>query len=251
MIEARWLFILERNLKVKLADSTPEIEKILVSRDVIFEETRAWNWDIQQQNNSCDRGSFTVFGTGSTGESKNTTDEDSSSYNGSNSGNAGERSASPSVPSMSSTVSPDSGNQSWSETSSNNSDKPRKFRLLEEIYNETKVVELEEEVLLCGIEEPGNYEQAVKEKAWDQAMKNEMAGTEKNNTWKLEKLPSGHKPISLKWVFKLKRDNNGEVIKHKARLVVKGYVQKQGIDFEEVFAPVTRLETVRLLLALA
>ncbi|KAL8116457.1 hypothetical protein AgCh_022817 [Apium graveolens] len=68
---------------------------------------------------------------------------------------------------------------------------------------------------------------------------------------KVTKLPSGKKPIRLKLVDKLKRDSNGEVVKHKARLVAKGYVQKKGIDFEEVFAPVTRLETVRLLLAVA
>lgn len=52
-------------------------------------------------------------------------------------------------------------------------------------------------------------------------------------------------------MFKLKRDTNGEIMNHKAWLVVKGYVQKHDIDFEEVFAPVTRLETVRLLLELA
>lgn len=55
----------------------------------------------------------------------------------------------------------------------------------------------------------------------------------------------------LEWVYKMKKNAEGEVIKHKARLLAKGYVQKQGIDFEEAFAPVTRLETVRLLLALA
>lgn len=64
-------------------------------------------------------------------------------------------------------------------------------------------------------------------------------------------LPSGLKAIGLKWVYKLKRDTNGQIIKYKARLVTKGYIQKQGIDFEEIFAPVTRLKTVRLLLALA
>jgi hypothetical protein len=64
-------------------------------------------------------------------------------------------------------------------------------------------------------------------------------------------LPRGHRPIGVKWVFKLKRDELGEVIKHKARLVAKGYVQRQGIDFEEVFAPVARMESVRVLLCLA
>ncbi|KAL8109176.1 hypothetical protein AgCh_025316 [Apium graveolens] len=74
---------------------------------------------------------------------------------------------------------------------------------------------------------------------------------EKNQTWTLTKLPTCQKPIDLKWVFKIKKDQNGEVTNHKARLVAKGYVQRQRVDYDEVFAPVTRLETVRLLLALA
>jgi hypothetical protein len=57
--------------------------------------------------------------------------------------------------------------------------------------------------------------------------------------------------IGLKWVFKLKRNEEGQVVKHKAHLVTKGYVQKEGIDFNEVFVPVARLESVRLLLAIA
>jgi hypothetical protein len=55
----------------------------------------------------------------------------------------------------------------------------------------------------------------------------------------------------LKWVFKVKRDPGGNVIKHKARLVAKGYAQRQGVDFDEVFAPVARMDTVCTLLALA
>lgn len=78
----------------------------------------------------------------------------------------------------------------------------------------------------------------------------EIEAIEKNGTWALTDLPSGHRAINLKWVYKVKRDTRGEIIKHKARLVAKGYVQQYGIDFEVVFAPVTRLETVRLLLAL-
>ncbi|GJT41838.1 ribonuclease H-like domain, reverse transcriptase, RNA-dependent DNA polymerase [Tanacetum coccineum] len=63
-------------------------------------------------------------------------------------------------------------------------------------------------------------------------------------------LPKGHKAIGLKWAFKTKKDANGNIIKHKARLVAKGYIQQHGIDFEEVFAPVARMETIRLLLAI-
>ena len=82
-------------------------------------------------------------------------------------------------------------------------------------------------------------------------MDKEMQSIERNKTWELVKLPVGKKPIGLKWVFKLKRNSNSEVVKYKARLVAKGFVQKYGIDFEEVFAPVARLDTVRVLLAFA
>ena len=64
-------------------------------------------------------------------------------------------------------------------------------------------------------------------------------------------MPPGHRAIGLKWVFKLKRNEEGEVVKHKARLVVKDFVKKQGVAFEELFAPMARLEPVRLLLAIA
>ena len=59
------------------------------------------------------------------------------------------------------------------------------------------------------------------------------------------------KPIGLKWVFKLKRNSDGSINKYKGRLVAKGYVQKYGVDFEEAFAPVARIETIRLLIDLA
>lgn len=82
-------------------------------------------------------------------------------------------------------------------------------------------------------------------------MESEIQFITKNKTWELVKLPAGHRPIGLKWVYKLKKNADGEVVKHKAKLVAKGYVQKQGIDFEEVFALVARLDTVRLILAVA
>jgi hypothetical protein len=64
-------------------------------------------------------------------------------------------------------------------------------------------------------------------------------------------LPAGTKPIGLKWVYKVKRDEQGVIVKYKAHLVAKGYVQRPGIDFDEVYAPVARLGSVRLLLAVA
>jgi hypothetical protein len=82
-------------------------------------------------------------------------------------------------------------------------------------------------------------------------MLEEMGSIEHNQTWSLVNLPARQHAIGLKWVFKVKKDERGNVTKHKARLVAKGYVQRHGIDYEEVFAPVARMESVRVLLAVA
>lgn len=82
-------------------------------------------------------------------------------------------------------------------------------------------------------------------------MQAEIEAVEKNGTWELTKLPKGREAIDLKWIYKIKRDADGNITKHKARIVAKGYVQKKGVDFDEVFAPVTRIEMIRFLLALA
>jgi hypothetical protein len=82
-------------------------------------------------------------------------------------------------------------------------------------------------------------------------MKAEMDAVEKNRTWELADLPRGHHAITLKGVFKLKRDEVDAIIKHKARLMARGFLQQEGIDFDDAFAPTARMESVRLLLALA
>ncbi|KAD4179957.1 hypothetical protein E3N88_28548 [Mikania micrantha] len=123
------------------------------------------------------------------------------------------------------------------------------FRSLDNVYERAPKIETTE--LLFTEEEPQNYKEASVDKKWIEAMQAEIDSINKNNTWNLTDLPSNHKAIGLKWVFKTKRDASGNIIKHKARLVAKGYVQQHGIDFDEVFAPVARIETVCLILALA
>lgn len=81
-------------------------------------------------------------------------------------------------------------------------------------------------------------------------MKEEMKAIERNQTWQLVELPSGKHVVDLKWIFKSKYDADGVLHKRKARLVAKGYTQREGVDFDEVFAPVARMETIRILLAL-
>jgi hypothetical protein len=82
-------------------------------------------------------------------------------------------------------------------------------------------------------------------------MEEELNSILSNQTWEPAELPKDHNAIGLKWVFKVKKDPAGNIVKHKARLVAKGYAQIQGVDYDEVFAPVARLETVRVLIALA
>ena len=110
---------------------------------------------------------------------------------------------------------------------------------------------VDEDLLLAVGEELATFEEARREECWRQAMKEEMSSIEQNRTWKLVNLPHGHWPIGLKWVFKVKRDEVGAIVKHKARLVAKGYVQQEGVDFDEVFALVARMESICKLLAVA
>ncbi|KAL1453611.1 hypothetical protein WDU94_009938 [Cyamophila willieti] len=86
---------------------------------------------------------------------------------------------------------------------------------------------------------------------WQQAMKDEVSCHIKNKTFEICDVPPGKKPVKSKWVFKTKYNVDGTLNKYKARLVAKGYSQQEGIDYEEVFAPVVRHTSIRLLLALA
>ena len=76
----------------------------------------------------------------------------------------------------------------------------------------------------------------------------EMDALKKNEAWDLVELPAGRKPVGSKWVFKKKLNAAGKVEKYKARLVAKGYSQIEGIDFGEIFSPVSKLTSIRFLL---
>lgn len=99
--------------------------------------------------------------------------------------------------------------------------------------------------------DPVRFEDAAQDPKWQKAMDEEIAAIKKNQTWELTDLPMGHKAIGVKWVYKTKLNKEGKVDKYKARLIVKGYKQEYGVDYQEVFAPVARHDTIRLVLALA
>ena len=79
---------------------------------------------------------------------------------------------------------------------------------------------------------------------WRQAMLEEMKAIDENEIWGLIDPPRGCRPIGLKWVYKVKQDEHDAIVKHKARLITQGFVQHEGIDFEEVFALVARMESI-------
>lgn len=108
-----------------------------------------------------------------------------------------------------------------------------------------------ENFALMIISDPTSFGEAAKLQRWREAMNAEIQSIEKNQTWSLTTLPTGAKAIGVKWIYKTKLNELGDVDKFKARLVVKGYAQEYGVDYTEVFAPVARMDTVRMIIALA
>ena len=102
--------------------------------------------------------------------------------------------------------------------------------------------------------EPKTFKQAMNSRnamQWKCAMEEELEAINENKTWELSDLPMGRRAIGSRWVFKEKRDGNGRTVRYKARLVAQGFSQKYGVDYDEVFAPVARQTTMRLLLSIA
>ncbi|PWA54556.1 ribonuclease H-like domain, Reverse transcriptase, RNA-dependent DNA polymerase [Artemisia annua] len=250
----------------------PTTQKICVSRDVKFKEDEAWDWkDYMSEhiNNEPEWIDFKIENLETTDEHHDLdiqpNDEDNNFPNNdddyttstTNSPSQSQTLHTPStissrvnsqvtpINSIQSTYQSDSGSTSTTTSHSRYDHSPvRGFRTMEDLFENT-------ERLLLVEDEPKNYKEASTDQKWIEAMKVELDSINRNNTWELTTLPKGHKAIGLKWVFKTKKDANGNIVKHKARLVAKGYIQEHGIDFEEVFAPVARMETIRLLLAIA
>ncbi|KAG8481238.1 hypothetical protein CXB51_026069 [Gossypium anomalum] len=172
----------------------PSTRKILVSRDIRFDEKKIWNWD------SSNASQF---------------EEDSAE------GNLELIKSEPS--------------------NGNIDDLPvRGTRSIADVYQRCNVA----------IVEPSSYEEAARDMNWKKTIEEEMDMIQKNQTWDLVER-SEKKVIGVRWVFRAKFNTDGSLNKHKARLVVKGYCQQYGVDFEETFAPVARLDTIKLLFSLA
>ena len=102
------------------------------------------------------------------------------------------------------------------------------------------------------LQEPKNIKEAILDPDWVKAMQEELEEFERNKVWRLVPRPAeGKSIIGTRWVFRNKVDESGIVVRRKARLVAQGYNQQEGIDYDETYAPVARLEAIRLLVAFA
>lgn len=228
----------------------PQKRKIVISRDVVFDEAKGWNWNVndsEQENIGNFSFVFRELGNhgmqedmenGETEQTVNTNDQPENNGFENETENA----------------EGDAQVQVSLRRTKRQSTKPKYLNdyVLSTAEECMLLAEEEGEILLLYLnDEPRDFYEASKSKEWIMACEDEIYSIRKNHTWDLVDPPAGVKPIGLKWVFKIKRNSDGSINKHKARLVAKGYVQRHGIDFEEFFAPVARLETKRLLVNLA
>jgi hypothetical protein len=104
---------------------------------------------------------------------------------------------------------------------------------------------------LSFVSTPDNLQNALGNPKWKSAMVEEMEALQKNSTWDLVELPEGKKTVGCKWVFTVKHKADGSMERYKARLVAMGYTQTYGINYHETFAPMAKINTIRVLLSLA
>ena len=126
---------------------------------------------------------------------------------------------------------------------------------LEKLYEQIIEEQIEYSFISSNADDPKSIEEALNTtdaEEWKKAMETEMGTIQRMGTWTLEKLPKDRKTVGSKWVFNKKRDEHGNVIRYKARLVAQGFTQKPGMDYSNdgTFAPVMRFESLRTLLAL-
>jgi hypothetical protein len=126
-------------------------------------------------------------------------------------------------------------------------DPPLYYRTVDDILGDQAVMpgsvqrNIDVELHLTHTGEPCSLPEAEGDTAWRAVMQPEIGSIEHSHRRELVDLPAGHRPITMKWVFKLKKNEAGEVVKHTTRLIARGFVQQEGIDYDDAFAPVARM----------
>lgn len=234
----------------------PKTKKIIISRDVVFDEEESWSWNQKElesanlewnndveENTSVETSAEIQEPAGNNGSANPNTPPNEEEGEEEQTGSG---SSSPSTDSQVTSPSPVAG-----QVQGRTRRQPtymNDFVSGEGLSDEEEVQQL---VMFASTNDPVTFKEAVKYQKWKEAMNLEMRAIERNDTWELTLLPKEAKAIGLKWLFKTKLNEKGEVDKCKARLVAKGYSQQAGVDYTEVFAPVARWDTIRMILALA
>lgn len=207
-----------------------------MSRDVTFDESQGWNWSKTEERKDENPGTFKV-------DLRITGDEEKAKQH-----DVG-------------TIAISDGDTDDEYKDDNEEENEEQTEVRRSTRSRAKPTYLDDYILLAEYEherllmavndEPWTFDEAKELKVWIDACKEELVSIEKNNTWVLVELPTGVKPIGLRWIFKIKRNADGSINKYKSRLVANGYVQRHGIDYDEVFAPVACMETIRLVIGIA
>lgn len=193
----------------------PITKKITISKDVKFEENACWKWEQSKGEAQSDVLDWEDKNSDANKELELEEDSDSNTSN---------------------TISQTGGNSSATSSGGSEPNSPtcrsrRAPTWMSEYTTREGLSEEEETMMVITEEDPVTYNEAAKEKKWRDAMAKEIDSIEKNGTWRLTTLPNGVKAIGVKWVFKTKLNEHGNVEKYKARLVAKGYAQQYGIDY--------------------
>lgn len=200
----------------------PTTNKILISRDMSFEEDKGWNWGRTTQEvrqdvlvwEGCDEDKAEEYGNEE--EAATETNNEDQEF-----------------------IAPTVNQEAQSDVLSAANRSRRAPPYLQDYVSGEGLSKEEDEsnnlVMFASYEDPCSFEEATTEENWRKAMDYKMESIEKNETWQLTQPTVGAKKISVKWVFKTKQKENGEVDKYKARLVAKGYAQQHGINYNEVF----------------
>lgn len=212
----------------------PDTKKIVISKDVVFEETKGWDWEADKDHQS----NVELTWSDDDGVWEESDDEISD-------GDAPNQSEPPAEVTEEAQMEQDVGVRE------------RRTRRLPQYLSDyvigagVSTGEDEVNMVETNSSDPFTFEEAYNSVKWRDAMDEEIRSIEKNKTWSLCPLPHGAKCIGVKWIYKTKLNELGEINKHKARLVAKGYSQELGIDFTEAYAPVARMDTIRTILATA
>jgi hypothetical protein len=219
-IKCDHLGISEESKAYKLYD--PLQKKIIISMDVIFDENSCWNWDEKPK-----------------AQTSQLEEETISEY---------EQETTPEIDDQGINIENEQGHEETEEDNDSDEGNSGATRQLpprtrnppgwvhDYVTNleDSDIDQMQNLAVFCDNSDPHTYEEASKMAVWRKAMDQEIESIERNDTWELVTLPREAKRIGVKWIFKTKYNENGEIEKYKARLVAKGYSQQHGIDFNEV-----------------